>query len=139
MTKQNKDAGSSAVYTNELDCCTVAPAVLWALRDEGKLVDLKDMHAPGSEVSSAPWEDEAVVFAAFLDAGLCLSCVDSLFQVLQLYRVDLAQLTPNSIAKLGVFEWVLRTSGASNGEPWMFMFLHDGRCQPKKKDNGETL
>ena len=63
-------------------------------------------------------------------------------EVLQLYGVELAQLTPNSIVKLGVFEWMLRSArvAADGGEGRLFAYLHDGRCQPKKKKNsGETL
>lgn len=59
--------------------------------------------------------------------------------VLQLYRVELAQPTSDSIVKLGVFEWMLQVAGAS-GEGCLFAYLHDGHCQPKKnKSMGETL
>lgn len=83
-------------YTDELGRSTVTPQVLPALKDEGKLADLKDVHAPGPEVVPMPREDETIVFVAFLDVALRLPCVDSMVQVLQMYRVDLAQLTPNS-------------------------------------------
>ena len=73
------------------------------------------------------------------NAGLRLPCVALVKDVLQLYGVELAQLTPNSIVKLGVFEWMLRAAGAS-GEGRLFAHLHDGRCQLKeKKSTSETL
>lgn len=58
--------------------------------DEGKLAELKDVRALGSKVALMPWVDETIVFVAFLDAGLRLSCIDSVVQVLQMYGVDLA-------------------------------------------------
>lgn len=86
-----------------------------------------------------PWEDEAVVFATFFDAGLRLPCMALLEWVLRLYRVELAQLTPNSLVKLAVFEWILCSTGTS-GERRLFTYRHDGHCQPmKKKNTGETL
>ena len=81
-----------------------------------------------------------MVFVAFFDAGLRLPCVGLVSAVLQLYAVELAQLTPNSIVKLSVFEWMLRVAGATGVEGRLFAYLHDGRCQPKKKKStGETL
>lgn len=126
-------------YTSDLGRSTAAALVLWTLVDEGKLESLEKVRAPEQETVPAPRPDEAVVFVAFLDAGLRLLCVGLVSEVLQLYRVELAQLTPNSIVKLGVFEWILQSAGIS-GEGWLFAYLHDGRCQPKKKKNsGETL
>lgn len=87
----------------------------------------------------APQDDKAVVFVAYFNAGLHFPCVDLVADVLRLYRVELAQLAPNSVVKLGVFKWVLRSVGAS-GEGRLFAYLHDGRCQPKKKKStGEML
>ena len=115
-------------------------AMLRALHEEGKLANVDDARAPGSEAVPTPEEGETIMFVAFLDAGLRLPCAASVSKVLQLYGVDLAQLTPNSIVKLGVFEWVLRSAGAGDGEGRLFAYLHDGRCQPnKKKETGETL
>ena len=116
--------------------------VLDSLVDEGKLEDRSKVRCAGSEVVPAPQDDEAVIFSAFLDTGLRIPCVGLVSEVLRLYGVELAQLTPNSIVKLGVFEWMLRSAGvpAEGGEGRLFAYLHDGRCQPKKKkSSGETL
>ena len=106
--------------------------VLGTLIDEGKLESLEKVCAPGTETTPTPRRDEVVVFIAFFNAGLRLPCVALVKDVLRLYGVELAQLTPNSIVKLGVFEWMLRAAGTS-GEGRLFAHLHDGRCQPKKK------
>lgn len=50
----------------------------------------------------------------------------------------MAQLKPNSIVKLGVFEWMLQAAKAS-GEGRLLAFLHDARYQLKKKKTGEKL
>ena len=140
MTKRAKDGGGAAVYTDELGRSLVTPSVLRALHAEGRIARLEDVRAPGSEVVPVPQEDEAVLFVAFLDAGLRLPCASFVTEVLPLYGVTLAQLTPNSLVKLGVFEWALRSAGIGEGEGRLFAYLHDGRCQPKKKkDTGETL
>ena len=140
MTKRVKDEGGAVLYSDELGRSLVTDSVLRALKNEGKIGSLEDVRAPGAEVIPSPEEEETIVFVAYLDAGLRLPCVDTLHGVLQLYGVDLAQLTPNSIVKLGVFEWVLRSAGVGSSEARLFAYLHDGRCQPKKKkDTGETL
>ena len=128
-----------ARYTSDLGRSTVTSRVLDSLVGEGKLEDRSRVRCGGSELIPAPQDDEAVIFSAFLDAGLRISCVGLVSEVLRLYGVELAQLTPNSIVKLGFFEWMLWAAGAS-GEGRMFAYLHDGRCQPKKKKSiGETL
>lgn len=54
-----------------------------------------------------PLLDEAVAFVVFFHVRLRIPCVELVSEVLQLYRVELAQLTLNSLKKLGVFEWIL--------------------------------
>lgn len=100
--------------------------VLWTLVDEGKLESLEKVRSPGTETVPAPWPDEMVVFVAYFDAGLRIPCIELISSVLQLYGVELAQLTSNSLVKLGVFEWILRSTGAG-GEGHLFAYLHDGR------------
>ena len=139
MARRSKDGSGEVVYTSVLGRSTATELVLQTLFDEGKLESLANVRAPGAETTPAPRADEAVVFVAFFDAGLRIPCVKLVSEVLQLYGVELAQLTPNSIVKLGVFEWLLRAAGSS-AEGRLFAYLHDGRCQPKKKKNtGETL
>lgn len=135
MMKWNKDGGGAVVHIDELGHSTVTSHVLQALKDEGKLGDVADVRAPGTKTVPAPQEDETIVSVAFFGTDFCFPCVGLVAQVLQLYGVDLAQ-----IVKLGVFEWVLRSTGVSDRDARLFAYLHDGRCQhKKKKDTGETL
>ena len=134
MMKRVKDGGGAAVYTDELGRSLVTPSALRVLHGEGRIARLEDVRAPGSEVVPKPEEDEAVIFVAFLDAGLRLPCASFVTEVLPLYGVSLAQLTPNSLVKLGVFEWALRSAGIGEGEGRLFAYLHDGRCQPKRSE-----
>ena len=60
------------------------------LVSEGKLEDITKVYAPGSETVPNPRDDEAVVFVAFLDAGLWIPCVDLVTEVMWLYGVELA-------------------------------------------------
>ena len=94
-------------YTSELGKSLVTNLVLGTLVEEGKLESLEKVRAPGAETTPTPRGDEAVVFVACFDAGLRLPCIGLVKDVLRLYGVELAQLTPNSIVKLGVFEWMM--------------------------------
>lgn len=125
------------MYTSDIGRSTVTDLILRTLMDEGKLESLEKVRAPGAEIVPTPRSDEAVVFVTFFNAGLRFPCVDLVSVVLQLYGVELAQLT-NSLMRLGVFEWILRSAGTS-GEGSLFAYLHDGKCQLKKKNSGETL
>lgn len=107
--------------------------------DKRKLESLAKAWVPGAETVLAPQPDEVVVIVAIFDAGLRISCVELVARVLLLYKVELAQLTPNSLMRLAVFEWIIRSAGTS-GEGSLFVYLHDWHCQSKKKKNtGETL
>ena len=125
MMKRSKEDVGEMQYTSGLGRSTVTELVLWTLVNKGKLESLTKVRALGQETVPVSRPDEAVVFVAFLDAGLRLPCVGLVSEVLQLYKVELAQLTPNSIVNLGVFEWVLRSAGTS-GEGRLFAYLHDG-------------
>ena len=104
MTKRSKEGGGDPVYTSNLGRSTVTSLILQTLAGEGKLESVEKVRTPGSETVPVPRPNEMVVFVAFLDVGLRIPCIELVSVVLQLYGVELAQLTPNSIIKLGVFE-----------------------------------
>lgn len=64
------------------------------------------MRIPRAETTPTPRVDEVVVFVAFFDVGLQFPYVELVARVLRLYRVELTQLTPNSLVKLTMFEWI---------------------------------
>lgn len=51
----------------------------------------------------SPGDDRTVFFAAFITAGLRLSCGDFLPSMLEMYKVRLPQLSPLAFPKLAVF------------------------------------
>lgn len=73
-----------------------------------------------------PNEDEAVVFVTFFDVGRRIPSVDLVARMLQLYGMELAHVTPNSIVWLGVIEWALRAEGADCSAK-LFAYLRNTR------------
>ncbi|KAG8095638.1 hypothetical protein GUJ93_ZPchr0013g34648 [Zizania palustris] len=97
---------------------------------EGRIIPGVNVHKPGKEGIPSPRPGEVVVFEAFFEAGLGLSAVDFLSEVLDLFHVTLPQLYPNAIARLAIFEWALRAKGCE-GRAEIFAALHKASCQPK--------
>lgn len=91
------------------------------------MASLDEVCAPRAERVTAPRTNEVVIFVAFFDMGLKLPSVQLVTCVLRLYGLELAQLTPYSFVKLGVFNWIMRSAGTS-GEECLFMYLHDNQC-----------
>lgn len=104
------------------------------LMEEGKVSSLDVVRAPGTATVSELRKDEAMVFAA----GLQIPSVDLVVEVLRLNDVELAQLTPNSLVQLIVFEWALWSSGVEVSAK-LFAYLHDARCQPKQRKGTVVL
>lgn len=126
------DGGDEASYTVDLGRSLVTERVLRTLVEKGKVASLVAVHVPGLKMVLNPQSNEVVVFMAYFNVGLRLPSVELLVHVLWLFRVELEQLTPNSLVKLGVFEWIMRSTETS-GEVRLFANLHDSRCQPKRK------
>jgi hypothetical protein len=60
-----------------------------------------------------PKDDEVVVFKSFFRAGLWFPLNEMIGEVLKIFEIYLHQLTPNTIFRLSVFIWVLRSQGMS--------------------------
>jgi hypothetical protein len=67
----------------------------------------------GEETTPAPKDDEVVVFKSFFRAGLRLPLNKIIGKVLKNFEIYLHKLTPNSIVRLSVFIWALRSQGMS--------------------------
>lgn len=100
-SKANGDEGGEASHTNDLGRSTVTEWMLCTLKEEGKVASLNVVHVPRSETMLKPRANEAIIFVAFFDMGLRLPSIEWVACVLRLYRVELAQLMPNSFVKLG--------------------------------------
>lgn len=107
MTKRGKGATEIAeevVYSSELGRSEAMNRFLAILVVEGWLSGMEVVWSPGSEITPTPHGDEVVVFSAFFDAGLRIPSAPLVAEVLGIYRVVLAQLTPKSIARLSISE-----------------------------------
>jgi hypothetical protein len=74
--------------------------------------------APGAEDVPEP-DGELVVFEAFFVAGLCLPAHRFVVEVMRRLEVQIHQLTPNAMAALAKYVWVVSSYG---GEPYVEVF-----------------
>jgi hypothetical protein len=89
----------------------------------------------GEEVVPESKEDEVVVFKSFFRAGLQFPLYDIIGEVLKRFEIYLHQLTPNSIVRLSVYIWALRSQGISaNAEG--FCRVHELHYQTKGRVDG---
>jgi hypothetical protein len=69
---------------------------------------------PGAEMVPEPDEDEVIVYEDFFVAGLCLPPHPALGDILLSFQVQLHQLSPNAMAQLSKYFWVV---GSFSGVP----------------------
>jgi hypothetical protein len=98
--------------------------------DERKLI-----HFGGEETTPKPENDEVVVFKDFFKAGLRFPLHEMIGKVLENFKIYLHQLTPNTIVRLSVFIWALRSQGIDpNAEA--FCRVHELHYQTKAREDG---
>jgi hypothetical protein len=87
------------------------------------------------EAISKPENDEVVVFKSFFKAGLRFPLHRMIADVLENFEIFLHQLTPNTIVRLSVFIWALRSQGM---EPLAEAFcrVHELHYQTKAREDG---
>ena len=94
MKKKSGDWDNSNISERDLN----------KLRKEGRIPkDKKKVRRPGAEVFPAPPPGWTVVFLAFFERGLSLPAHEFLRGFLFIHRVQLYQLTPNTILHLTFF------------------------------------
>jgi hypothetical protein len=69
------------------------------------------IHFGREETTLTPKNDEVVVFRSFFRAGLRFPLNEMIGEGLENYEIYLHQLTPNTIVRLSVFIWALRSQG----------------------------
>jgi hypothetical protein len=95
----------------------------------------KLIHFGGEETTPTPENDEVVVLRSFFRAGLRFPLNEMIGEVLENYKVYLHQLTPNTIVRLSVFIWALRSQGIHlNAEA--FCRVHELHYQTKAREDG---
>jgi hypothetical protein len=89
----------------------------------------------GEETTPTLENDEVVVFRSFFRAGLMFPLNEMIGEVLENYKIYLHQLTPNTIVRLSVFIWALRSQGIDpNAEA--FCRVHELHYQTKAREDG---
>jgi hypothetical protein len=63
----------------------------------------------GEETIPEPKEDEVVVFKSFFRAGLRFPLYEMICEVLKKFEIYLHQLISNTIVRLSVYIWALRS------------------------------
>jgi hypothetical protein len=89
----------------------------------------------GEETILKPKNDEVVVFKSFFKAGLRFPLHGMIAEVLEKFGIYLHQLTPNTIVRLSVYIWALRSQGV---EPLADAFcrVHELHYQTKAREDG---
>jgi hypothetical protein len=89
----------------------------------------------GEETIPKPENDEVVVFKSFFKAGLRFPLHGMIADVLENFEIYLHQLTPNTIVRLSVYIWALRSQGV---EPLAEAFcrVHELHYQTKARKDG---
>jgi hypothetical protein len=89
----------------------------------------------GEEITPMPENDEVVVFKSFFKAGVRFPLHGMIADVLERFGIHLHQLTPNTIVRLSVYIWALRSQEA---EPLAegFCRAHELHYQTKAREDG---
>jgi hypothetical protein len=89
----------------------------------------------GEETTPKPGKDEVVIFKSFFKAGLRFPLNKMIADVLKKFGIYLHQLTPNTIVRLSVYIWALRSQGV---EPFAegFCRVHELHYQTKARGDG---
>jgi hypothetical protein len=90
----------------------------------------------GEETIPKPGKNEVVVFKSLFKAGLRFPLNKMIAGVLKKYGIYLHQLTPNTIVRLSVYIWALRSQGV---EPFAegFCRVHELHYQTKARGDGD--
>jgi hypothetical protein len=73
--------------------------------------DISIVRVRGESIVPIPEADEVVVFKSFMKAGLCFPLHKMLVEVLKKFEIYLHQITLESLVKVGVFIWAMRSQG----------------------------
>jgi hypothetical protein len=73
--------------------------------------DISIVRAEGENNVPLLKADEVVVYRSFMKAGLCFPLDKLLVKVMKTFKIYLHQLTPETIIKVGIFIWAMRSQG----------------------------
>jgi hypothetical protein len=69
------------------------------------------VRAGGDNNVPAPEENEVVIYRSFFKAGLWFPLSKFVVEVLKIYQIFLHQITPESIMRMEIFVWAVRSQG----------------------------
>jgi hypothetical protein len=87
---------------------------------------------PQNETVRRPEPDECVVFRDHFTAGLRMPCQDFIEEILKAYNIEMHHLTPNSMAKIALFIWIVK-SQRGNLDIGAFCSIHEMHTQFRSK------
>jgi hypothetical protein len=73
--------------------------------------DISIVRAGGDSTARAPEVDEVVVYRNFMKAGLRFPLSKFLVEVLKTFEINLHQITPEAIIRMGILIWAMRSQG----------------------------
>jgi hypothetical protein len=65
----------------------------------------------GDRTAPAPEENEVVIYRSFFKTGLRFPLSSFVVEVLKIYQIFLHQITPETIIRMGIFVWAVRSQG----------------------------
>jgi hypothetical protein len=129
-----KDRPSKLSYI-EIGHSTLREKNLQSMKKLGYFSNKVNVRLPRYETIPSPRKDEVIIYKSFFKAGLQLPMHKMIVKVLQRYEVYMHQLTPNTIVRLNVFIWDVRSHGGRTDAD-AFYRVHDLHYQTKAK--GQT-
>jgi hypothetical protein len=98
------------------------------------MLEKADARLPSDdEMIPKPKPHECVVFRDQFAAGLRMPCQDFIEEIMKAYNIKMHHLTPNGIAKIALFIWVVK-SQRGNLDIGAFCSLHEMHTQFKNKN-----
>jgi hypothetical protein len=73
--------------------------------------DMSIVRVGGDSATPPPEKDEVVVYRSFMKAGLRFPLNRFLVEVLKTFEIFLHQINPESIIRMGIFVWAVRSQG----------------------------
>lgn len=94
------------------------------------------MEAPGrGEVLPGRHPGDVLVFRKFFEVGLWFLCSPFICDVLEIYGLEIQQLSINSIVRLAIFEWALWMEG-NKPHAAAFAATHRAHMRPQPTPQG---
>jgi hypothetical protein len=89
----------------------------------------------GEETTPVPKDDEVIVFKSFFRARLRFPLNEMIGEALKNFEIYLHQLTPNTIVRLSIYIWALRSQGM-DPDAEAFYRVHELHYQTKARADG---